>query len=464
MARWHALWLKPDLTPEIEREVNIERLMTMARHQPVAAPAHAINSIILAFACWSFVGQRALLIAFVAMFQLAAVWQLRAWWKHRNVARPSRVSDRTITRATVWSFYFGGVWGLFTALLLASTPSREIDLLIFTIIAGISAGGAMMLYAVPAGMLVFILACMAPPWIVVGLSGERFSTALMAYTFVYIAFLLITARYSYWSFVEGVRLRLQNEDLAYKAEAANRAKSRFLANMSHELRTPLNAIIGFAEVIHNQFKGPVGNPQYVDFARSIHESGRHLVGIINDILDLSKVEAGKVSLEEEAVSVKALVDQVTLFMSQSTAAAELTLETVTELDLPDVMVDVRKLDQALLNLISNAVKFTPAGGRIRIDGKRSADGGVDIIVTDSGIGIAADELAEVLKPFVQSRDAERRRVQGTGLGLPLADQLVKLHGGTVTLASTRGTGTTVTVHLPAARVLHRVSAAIKAVD
>ena len=452
MARWHALWLKPDLTPEIEREVNIERLMTMARHQPVAAPAHAINSIILAFACWSFVGQRALLIAFVAMFQLAAVWQLRAWWKHRNVARPSRVSDRTITRATVWSFYFGGVWGLFTALLLASTPSREIDLLIFTIIAGISAGGAMMLYAVPAGMLVFILACMAPPWIVVGLSGERFSTALMAYTFVYLAFLLITARYSYWSFVEGVRLRLQNEDLAYKAEAANRAKSRFLANMSHELRTPLNAIIGFAEVIHNQFKGPVGNPQYIDFARAIHESGRHLVGIINDILDLSKVEEGKLELDEEPVSIAAVVERVSRLMRQGIEGAELTLSVDMDADLPHVTGDARKLDQVLLNILSNAVKFTPPGGRISIFAGRNA-GGIAIVVADTGVGISEDELAEVLKPFVQGRDSERRLVGGTGLGLPLADQMMKLHGGSMSLASRRGEGTVVTLQLPASRLL-----------
>ena len=455
MARWHALWLKPDLTPEIEREVNIERLMTMARHQPVAAPAHAINSIVLAVACWPFVTQRWLVIALVALFQLAAVWQLRAWWKHRNVARPSRVTDRTINRATFWSMGFGGFWGLFTAVLLSSTPSREADLLIFTIIAGISAGGTMMLYAVPASMLMFLVSCTLPPWIVVGFEGDRVSHALMAYTFVYLGFLLISGRYSYQNFVEGVRLRLQNADLAYKAEAANRAKSRFLANMSHELRTPLNAIIGFAEVIHNQFKGPVGNPQYVDFARSIHESGRHLVGIINDILDLSKVEAGKVELEEETIGVATVVDQVSKLMEHAIASAQLTLEVAFAPDLPEVMVDVRKFDQVLLNLISNAVKFTPAGGRIRIEGRRAADGGVAVIITDTGIGIAADELNEVLKPFVQSRDTERRRVQGTGLGLPLADQLIKLHGGTMTLASTRGEGTTVTVHLPPSRVIQR---------
>lgn len=457
MARWHALWLKPDLTPEVEREVNVERLMTMARHQPVAAPAHAVNSIILAVATWPFVPQKWLLVAIVALFQLAAVWQLRAWWKHRRVERPSKVSDRTITRATFWSLYFGGVWGIFSALLLLSMPSREVDLLIFTIIAGISAGGVMMLYPVPAGMVMFLLASVIPPWVVVVFGDFPFSSALLMYTFVYVAFLLITGRYSYQNFVEGVRLRMQNAELAYKAEAANRAKSRFLANMSHELRTPLNAIIGFAEVIHNQFKGPVGNPQYVDFARSIHESGRHLVGIINDILDLSKVEAGKVDLELGPIDVRDLFSQTTTLMNHAMNKAQLGLDVVIEAGVPEVRVDARKLGQALLNLLSNAVKFTPAGGRIRLEARRAADGGVDLIVADTGIGIDADELGEVLKPFVQSRDAERSRVQGTGLGLPLADELVKLHGGRMVLASTRGVGTTVTVHLPAGCVSPRTA-------
>jgi len=455
MARWHALWLKPELTPEVEREVNIERLMTMARHQPVAAPAHAINSLILAAASWPTAGNKWLLAIFVILFQIAAVWQLRAWWRHRGAARPAQVKDRTITRSSAWAMYFGGVWGLFTSALLLSTSDPNIHQLIFTVIAGISAGGALMLYPIPAALLAFLTFNVLPPWLVVSLWDGGASTALLAYTVVYLAFLMATARYSYQNFVEGVRLRMQNADLAYKAEAANRAKSRFLANMSHELRTPLNAIIGFAEVIHNQFKGPVGNPQYVEFARSIHESGRHLVGIINDILDLSKVEAGKVELEEDITTVATVVDQVIVLMRHSIDSAQLGLDVAIEDNLPEILVDARKIDQVMLNLISNAVKFTPAGGRIRIEGRRSADGGISIRVADTGIGIAANELAEVLKPFVQSRDAERRRVQGTGLGLPLADQLVKLHGGTMTLASTHGAGTIVTVQLPPSRVLHR---------
>ncbi len=453
MARWHALWLKPDLSPEIEREVNIERLMTMVRHQPVAAPAHALNSIVLAVAGWPVVEQKWLLILVALVFQAAAIWQLHSWWVHRHSARPSRVTERTINRATLWSVGFGAAWGLFSTILLMTEPGPRVELLIYTLIAGTAAGGAMMTYTIPACMLGFLVLCLLPPWIAVGITDDHISKAVMYYTVVYAGFLMVTGCYSYTNFVEGVRLRIQNAELAYKAEAASRAKSRFLANMSHELRTPLNAIIGFAEMIHNQFKGPVGNPQYVEFARAIHDSGRHLVGIINDILDLSKVESGQVDLEEGVTTITALVDRAVGLMQQAVGHAQLTVEVAIQPGLPSVLVDAHKFDQVLLNLLSNAVKFTAPGGRIRFEGRRAADGGVTIRIADTGVGIAADEIDEVMKPFVQSRDAERNTARGTGLGLPMADQLIKLHGGVLTLASTLGAGTTVTLHLPASRVL-----------
>ena len=457
MARWHALWLKPHLAPDIAREVNIERLMIMARHQPVAAPAHALNSIILAVACWPLVPQKWLLLILIAFFQVAALWQLRSWWRHRNTGRPSRVTDRTINRAMLWALGFGGIWGAFAALLLSTTTEPQVEILVLTIIAGIAAGGAMMLYAVPASMLGFVVLCMAPPWVVIATSDRPVALAVTLYTLVYAFFLLVTGCHSYQNFVESVRLRMANADLAYKAEAASRAKSRFLANMSHELRTPLNAIIGFSEMIQLQFKGPVGNPHYIEFAGSIHDSGRHLVGIINDILDLSKIESGTIVLEDEPTTIAALVERPVALMRHAVATAQLTLDISIEPGLPEILVDTRKLDQVLLNLISNAVKFTLPGGRIRIEGRRAADGGITLRVADTGIGIAADEIHDVMKPFVQSRDAERDTVQGTGLGLPLANQLVNLHGGVMTLASTYGEGTTVTLHLPASRVLDKPS-------
>jgi len=452
MARWHALWMKPALAPDIERELNVERLLAVVRLQPVAAVAHSVNSIILAIAAWPYFRPPAFLVL-LAIFQVAAVWQLFVWARRRGRSRPQQIKDRTITKLVIWAVAYGFMWGLFTTALVVSVPDAGVDLLTFSLIAGIAAGGTIMMYCIPAAMVGFLALAIVPPWIAVALSGERMAPGVVAYTALYLVFLMLAGRNGHQTFVENVRLRIQNADLAYKAEAANRAKSRFLANMSHELRTPLNAIIGFAEVIHNQFKGPVGNPQYVDFARSIHESGRHLVGIINDILDLSKVEAGKAELEDDVTTAAAAIDTAVALMRQAIDAAQLRLEVKVQPDLPEIMVDCRKINQVLLNIISNAVKFTPEGGVIRIEGERASDGGVLLIVADSGIGIAEDELAEVLQPFVQSRDAERRRVQGTGLGLPLADQLVKLHGGALRLASTRSGGTTVTIHLPPERVV-----------
>lgn len=452
MARWHALWMKPVLEPDIERELNVERLLAVVRLQPVAAVAHTLNSLILAVAAWPYFRHPAFL-ALLGVFQIAALWQLYVWARRRGRQRPSQIKDRTITRLVIWGMAYGAMWGVYTTMLVVAVPDPGVDLLVFSMIAGTAAGGTIMMYSIPAAMVAFLALAIVPPWIAVALAGERMAPGIVAYTGLYFTFLMIAGRNGHQTFVENVRLRIQNAELAYKAEAANRAKSRFLANMSHELRTPLNAIIGFAEVIHNQFKGPVGNPQYVDFARSIHESGRHLVGIINDILDLSKVEAGKTDLEEDVVSVVTLVDHAVNLMRQVIEAAELRLEVDVAQGLPELLVDARKINQVLLNIISNAAKFTPAGGLVRVQGRRAMDNGVELIVTDTGIGIAEDELSDVLKPFVQSRDAERRRVQGTGLGLPLADQLVKLHGGTLTLASTRGMGTTVTVHLPPQRVI-----------
>ncbi|MGE3474867.1 MAG: sensor histidine kinase [Rhodospirillaceae bacterium] len=452
MARWHALWMKPVLAPDIERELNVERLLAVVRLQPVAAAAHSLNAIILTIAAWPSFHPPAFL-AMVAIFQIVAACQIFAWASHRGRSRPSEIKDQTVTRLFGWAVVYGVLWGAFTTTLVVAVPDPDVDLLVFSMIAGMAAGGTIMMYCIPAAMIAFLACAIVPPWAAVAISGDRMAPGLIAYTVLYLTLLMVAGLNGYQTFVESVRLRVRNAELAYKAEDANRAKSRFLANMSHELRTPLNAIIGFAEVIHNQFKGPVGNPQYVDFARSIHESGRHLVGIINDILDLSKVEAGKADLEEEVTHVSALIAHAASLMRQSIDAAELCLEVQVDEDLPDVLVDARKINQVLLNLISNAVKFTPAGGRIQIKGRRAADGGVELVVADTGSGIAKDELAEVLKPFVQSRDAERRRVQGTGLGLPLADQLMKLHGGTLTLASTRDIGTSVTVHIPPARMV-----------
>ncbi|MDX2223758.1 MAG: HAMP domain-containing sensor histidine kinase [Rhodospirillaceae bacterium] len=452
MAKWHALGWGPDTSPATAVELNIERLLAMARQQPVAAATHSLNSLLLAVLYWP-TAPHAHLIGFQILFQAAAAWQLWTWWRHRRSPRPLTVSDRTITRATLWAVAFGALWGTYGALMLVAPGGDDVRMLVGFVLAGMAGGGAFVLFSIPAALTGYLVMIAGPPLIVFATWSWPNGPLLVAYTVIYVAALLASGHNAHRILVESIRLRLQNIDLAVKADAASRAKSRFLANMSHELRTPLNAIVGFAEMIHSQFKGPVGNPQYLEFAQAIHTSGRHLVAIIDDILDLSKIESGQVDLELEPTAAHAVVDQAMLLSRNAPGGAQLTISATVAADAPSLHVDPRRLTQALVNLLSNAIKFTPAGGCVSVEVKRAADGGEVITVSETAIGIAAGELAEVLKPFVQSREAERQRTPGTGLGLPLAEQLVKLHGGRLTLSSSVGEGTTATIYLPPARTL-----------
>ena len=241
------------------------------------------------------------------------------------------------------------------------------------------------------------------------------------------------------------------------AEAANRAKSQFLANMSHELRTPLNAIIGFSEIIEGQIFGPAGSPRYVEYARDIADSGRHLVSLIGDVLDMSKIEAGRLELEESHVDPLGVIESAVALVRGDAAARGVRLTQDTAgLAETALWVDARAMRQVLLNLLSNAIKFTPHGGRVEVRGWRSPDG-VAISVTDTGVGIAPAELPHVTEPFRQS-PGTAAQYGGTGLGLSITKHLVELHQGRLEIESAPGKGTTATVWLAAARVATRDAA------
>ncbi len=238
-----------------------------------------------------------------------------------------------------------------------------------------------------------------------------------------------------------------------QAEFANRAKSEFLANMSHELRTPLNAIIGFSEIIKDGTFGPTGNDKYSGYARDIHISGQHLLSLINDILDLSKVESGVEELYEEDIEVAEIVRSVLRLVKQRADAGRVGLEVEMNDDIPLLHADARKVKQTLVNLLTNAIKFTDPGGEVTLKAWCRDDSGFVFQVVDTGIGIKPEDIPKALSQFGQIDGDLNRKYDGTGLGLPLTKSLVELHGGSLDLQSQVGVGTVVTVRFPAARIV-----------
>lgn len=242
------------------------------------------------------------------------------------------------------------------------------------------------------------------------------------------------------------------QQLRILAEQASEAKSQLIFNMSHELRTPLNAVIGFSEILRKQMFGPLGSDRYLSYVEDIHDSSKHLLGILNSILDLSKAEAGKLSLNEEEVELLCVLDQCLKMFRKRAADRDINLTTDCPQELILLRADTQLLKQVCINLLSNAFKFTLSGGEIRVWLRVTEEGKCCIRIDDTGIGISSEDLSKVVEPFFQVEGPFNRKYEGTGLGLPLSKRIMELHGGNLELDSKLGEGTSATIWFPANRV------------
>jgi|KBSMisStandDraft_5_1062788.scaffolds.fasta_scaffold29382_2 two-component system cell cycle sensor histidine kinase PleC len=319
-----------------------------------------------------------------------------------------------------------------------------------------------------AGYLIYGLALVLPPL----QEGGMIYDSLSLLGVLFVGYLAYMSRTMYFTARDMLILRDDKNDLiaalarskslsdagAQRAEAASRAKSEFLANMSHELRTPLNAILGFSEMIQaGHFARDPG--KHAEYANLIHESGQHLLALINDILDLAKIEAGRLRLNEKDVDLASLIDSTVKLIGGKAERQHVAIQADIPAALPLIHADERALKQMLLNLLSNAAKFTPPGGRIVVFGRRDTDGSLALGVSDTGVGIPEEDQQKVFESFGQGRHDVVTSDKGTGLGLPIVKGLAAAHGGHVLLKSRVGEGTTVTVILPACRLREQRKAA-----
>jgi two-component system cell cycle sensor histidine kinase PleC len=437
-----------------------------AQSAKLATPAFGILALAAAVAahCWIPL-DHALTWDALALVSLALRYWLATTFLRRS--NPEKLAGR-------WRFFFvcaevcsGVSWAalLFTLLQSHNPGARGFAMVAIMLVACIAAMAAS---SIPAAVVAALLPMMVAVIFVFGPASTQLATALSLFCAAVMVCLVVLTNVLHRSALAGFsfqeekealiaeleQAKLNSDEARRRAEGANLAKSRFLATMSHELRTPLNAILGFSEVMKAELFGPHSVPAYKEYAADIHSSGQHLLMLINEILDLSRVEAGRYELKEEAVSLPGVVEECRHLLALRAKNRAINVTEMLDDELPRIWADERAVRQVTLNLLSNAIKFTPQGGEISIKVGWTASGGQYLSIRDTGPGIPEEEIPIVLSSFGRGSMAQKNADEGSGLGLPIVRGLVELHGGEFKLTSKVREGTEVIVIFPPERVMN----------
>ncbi|GEM_PF-2963304 len=445
----HFLLPQPAIDAALKAELRHEQIIAITRHVTALSLSRLGMAIIALCLLYDLVPLWAMAL-WASVFVLKTGWDAHRWRRFRAEALARSSTLRQQRAIVIDATLFGCIWAALVMFLFFGLPVVDAAFLmvlaaavmLFTIMTLHPVLGAAYGYIVPitAAFLIALPAIRQP-----NLAMHLILAGLMFVMGV------VVVRGNHLAFIEGVLLKLKNRRLFEDAETASRAKSDFIANMSHELRTPLNAIIGFSEVMRAAPFGPL-EAHYSDYVKDIEASGRHLLALINDILDLSKIEAGRMELREETVDLRDLVTSCIALLRPRAEQGGVRIEAHLPETLADLWIDPLKFKQVLINVMSNAVKFTAAGGCIDIRASIDDDG-LDLVIADTGIGMAPEQIGIAMQPFGQVDNRLSRSNAGTGLGLPLARRLIELHDGLLEIRSRPGQGTDVHIRLPAARVV-----------
>jgi signal transduction histidine kinase len=419
-------------------------------------PANLLNAGIVAAALWrSF--PPTLLIAWVALTALVVMLRLLLTRAFRRAAGRDRRARLWARRFAIGALCSGALWGA----LCAALPvfGQPLDFLFVTLVAAATSAAAMTsLSAYLPAFLCYLLPFILPPGIAFIAVPGRDHLMLGVLILVYAAALTGTARNINRTIRRTLQLQIANASLSRslssthaELDLARQDKWQTFAQLSHELRTPLTAILGFSEAIREQLFGPLGNPRYQEYADHVHSSGRHLLNLASEILDFSQGESGVLRLRESEIDVAAMVEGCAELVAARAQMRQVRVIRAAEHGLPRLHADETKIRQIFLNLLTNAIKFTPPGGEITIIAGLAPEGGIVVSITDSGVGMTEADIPRALSPFVRLGNPLVQDSEGVGLGLPLCKRLADLHGAELAIASQPGVGTTCAVRFPASR-------------